>query len=127
MQLDFQENLIFWKGSFTTRGIKKNFSSWYRPNLACVLGCSDEDDQPHLLHCKPLLAKLDPEQRDLIGGIEYKDIYGSLEQQKAAVLAFSWLLDTRERLLEAATPVSGATLDAAPTPRGNGVYPYVHH
>ena len=57
--------------SHTTRGIKKNFSSWYRPNLACVLGCSDEDDQPHLLHCKPLLAKLDPEQRDLIGGIEY--------------------------------------------------------
>ena len=74
-----------------------------------------------------MLAKLDPEQRDLIGGIEYKDIYGSLEQQKAAVLAFSWLLDTRERLLEAATPASGATLDAAPTPRGNGVYSYVHH
>ena len=113
--------------SHPIRGIKNNFSSWYRPNLTCPLGCLVEDDQPHLRFCGPLLAGLSEEQKEAINNTEYKDIYGSLDQQKAAITVFSWLLNARDQLLEAATPGSGATLDAAPTPRGNGVYSYVHH
>ena len=113
--------------SHSIRGIKKNFSSWYKPNLSCPLGCLVEDNQPHLLICGGLLGELDAEQKEAVNRTEYFAIYGSLEQQKAAVTAFSWLLYARERLLGAATPASGATLDAVPTPGNNGVYDNVHH
>ena len=113
--------------SHSIRGIKKNFSSWYKPNLSCPLGCSAEDDQPHLRFCRPLLAELSIEQKEAIKHTEYEDIYGSLDRQKAAITVLSLLLDTRDRLLEAAKPASGASLDAAPTPGSDGVYVNVHH
>ena len=113
--------------SHSIRGIKKNFSSWYKPNLACPMGCLAEDNQPHLRFCGPLLADLNREQKDAIKHIKYEDIYGSLDRQKAAITVFSWLLDARDRLLDAAKPASGASLDAAPPPPSDGVYTNVHH
>ena len=113
--------------SHSIRGIKKNFSSWYKPNLACPLGCLAEDDQPHLRFCGPLLAVLSTEQKEATKLMEYEDIFGSLDRQKAAISVFSWLLDARDRLLEAAKPASGASLDAAPTPGSDGVHANVHH
>ena len=113
--------------SHSVRGIKKNFSSWYKPNLVCPLGCLVEDDQSHLRHCGPLLAELSTIQKEAVHHTQYQDIYGSLEQQKAAIVAFSWLLDARERLLKAAKPASGSSLDAAPSPGGNGVCVNVLH
>ena len=41
--------------SHTIRGMKKNFSTWYKPNLSCALGCSEEDSQSHVINCKPIL------------------------------------------------------------------------
>ena len=106
--------------SHTVRGIKKNFSSWYKPNLSCLFTCSAEDSQPHLLSCKPILDLLTPQELATTYTVKYDDIYGCLERQKVAVTVFSRLLDIRERLLEAATPASGTSLDAASTPGGNG-------
>ena len=106
--------------SHSVRGIKKNFSTWYKAHLSCPLTCSAEDPQPHLLSCKPILYLLTPQELATTHTVKYNNIYGCLERQKVAVTVFSGLLDIRGRLLEAATPASGTTLDAASTPGGNG-------
>ena len=113
--------------SHSTRGIRKNFSSWYKPNLTCPLGCPEEDNQSHLYQCGPLQAEQSSEQIEAIRNTRYEDIYGSLEEQKSAIKIISWLLDTRRRLLEAVTPVSGFSLNAAPTPGGDEVHVNVIH
>ena len=112
--------------SHSVRSIKKNFSSWYKPNLACPLGCLVKDNQNHLLQCGPLLEEVSTEQKEAVRSTYYEDIYGSLEQQKAAIVVFSRLLKAQERLLEAVTPASGASLDAAPV-GGDGVHVNVIH
>ena len=99
--------------SHTIRGIKKNFSTWYKPNLSCALGCSEEDSQSHVLDCKPILEQLNPEQLETAKTVKYIDIYNCLEIQKVTVTVYSWLLNIRERLLEAAIPASGTSLVAA--------------
>ena len=111
--------------SHTIRNIKMNFSSWYKNDLSCSLKCQeiqqnqDEDSQQHLLVCKTLLSQLSQEQYKLIEGISYNDLYSNTVRQKLAVTGFTWLLNIRERLLEATTPASGVTLVAASTPGGN--------
>ena len=60
--------------SHTIRGIKKNFSTWYKPNLSCALGCSEEDSQSHVLDCKPILEQLTPEQLETTKTVKYTDI-----------------------------------------------------
>ena len=111
--------------SHTVRNIKMNFSSWYTNDLSCSLKCQqiqqnqNEDSQQHLFICKTLLSQLNQEQYKLIEGISYNDLYSNTVRQKLAVTGFTWLLDIRERLLEATTPASGVTLVAASTPGGN--------
>ena len=93
--------------------------------LTCQMKCQqiqqnqNEDSQQHLLVCKTLLSQLNQEQYKLIEGISYNDLYSNTVRQKLAVTGFTWLLDIRERLLEATTPASGVTLVAASTPGGN--------
>ena len=113
-----EKSTLFMLRSNTTRGIKNNFSSWYKPNLSCPMSCQNIDDQRHLLKCAPTIARLSTEQQILTHTVKYEDIYGCLEKQKGAVNVFSWLLEARERLLGAATPASGVSLDASP----EGVY-----
>ena len=113
-----------------TRGIRKKCASMYFEETTCPLPECDnptEDHQHHLLTCSSLKSYLNQQEILKLSLIEYEDIYGSLDRQKAAILVFSWLLDARDRLLEAAKPASGASLDAAPTPGSNGVHANVHH
>ena len=115
--------------SHTIRNIKMNFSSWYKNDLSCSLKCQeiqqnqDEDSQQHLLVCNTLLSQLSQEQYKLIEGISYNDLYSNTVRQKLAVTGFTWLLNIRERLLEATTPAIGVTLVAASTPGGNSGLP----
>ena len=102
--------------SYTVRGIRMNFSSWYKPNLLCPLNCRQQDSQSHLLSCEILLTELTQDQLKLIQELSYEDLYHGTERQKLAVTGFTWLLDIRERLLEAASPASGATLVATSSP-----------
>ena len=104
--------------SHTIRGVKCNFSSWYKPNLSCSLSpqCQEEDSQRHILRCKALLAELTPDQNILLNQVQYEDIYGNTESQKRASILFTGLLDIRERLQEAAAPSSGSSLAATPPP-----------
>ena len=105
--------------SHTVRGIRMNFSSWYKPNLLCPLNCRQQDSQSHLLSCETLLTELTQDQLKLILELSYEDLYHGTERQKLAVTGFTWLLDIRERLLEAASPASGATLVATSSPGRN--------
>ena len=111
--------------SHTVRNIKMNFSSWYKNDLSCRLKCQQiqqnqkEDSQQHLLLCPTLLSQLTQEQSKLIDGISYDDLYSDTARQKLAVTGFTWLLNIREKLIEAITPASGVTLVAASTPGGN--------
>ena len=108
--------------SHTIRNIKMNFSTWYKPDLSCRVRCQQsqqDDSQQHLLSCQSLLSHLNQEQLKFIQEISFDDLYSDTARQKRTVTVFSWLLDIRERLLEAATPASGASLIAAPTKGGN--------
>ena len=44
---------------------------------------------------------------------------GKMHTTEKKIIYFTWLLDIRERLLEATTPASGVTLVGASTPGGN--------
>ena len=57
--------------------------------------------------------QLNPEQLETAKTVKYIDIYNCLEIQKVMVTVYSWLLNIRERLLEAAIPASGTSLVAA--------------
>ena len=101
--------------SHTLRGIKMNFSSWYKPDLACPLKCEESQDSHEHLHlCKPVLDALSDNQKSAAEELNYNKIYGNLEEQKEAATIFLGLVNTREKLLEATKPTSGSSLDAAP-------------
>ena len=85
--------------SSMTKDIKNNFSSIYKGNMACRLKCSDPnaiDSQQHLLLCSALTDNITKEQNH----IKYEDIFGSLEQQREAVLLLAKLLEARQEILE---------------------------
>ena len=65
------------------------------------------------LKCETLPAKLSPEQLKHIHGICHQYIYHDTTRQTLAVTGLSWLLETWDKLLEATTPASWATLVAA--------------
>ena len=102
--------------SHTLRGVKTNFSSWYKSDLSCPFKCvNSQDTQEHILLCKPLLDDLPQEKRDAALLLNYNDIYGNTNQQIDAVKVFSGLLESWEELLQKAKSTSGLSLDAAPT------------
>ena len=96
--------------SHTTRGIRSNFHHMYRNNLSCPLKCwspSDvplRDTQEHLLVCSKLNLAT---QTVVRGNIEYDNIYGNVEDQKAIVNIFKELLEKRNKLLKP-DPTSGS-------------------
>ena len=102
--------------SHTLKGVKTNFSSWYKSDLSCPFKCvNSQDTQEHILLCKPLLDDLPQEKRDAALLLNYNDIYRNTNQQIDAVKVFSGLLETQDELLQKAKSTSGLSLDAAPT------------
>ena len=80
--------------------VKANFKKKYTFNnvekLECSLGCSEIEDQQHLLHCKPLLDKL----KDKKTNVTYNDIFSNPKKQKLVTERFISLLDIRNQLLQ---------------------------
>ena len=110
--------ILFALRSNTLRGFKANSASNHRNNMTCPLKCNktSQDDQEHMLFCQSIFAQLKDTEAKAAQEIYYKDIYGSLENQKRAVEIFTRLLDVRSRLLQQetlTTPTSGTTLDTA--------------
>jgi len=87
----------------TVKGIKRNTPSLYRASMGCPLQCQEpevQDRQEHLQLCPVLLAHLSSEDEETARRVPYSHIYGSVLEQKEAVIILSTLLDTRERLLQ---------------------------
>ena len=95
--------LLFSLRSSMTRNIKQNFSSSYQNNLKCKMICNNPDaidSQCHLLNCSMLRMLLGEEERKRADSVKYDDIFGSLMEQREAVVIFSRLLEVREAHLE---------------------------
>ena len=74
---------------------KKKFTFDNVEKLECSLGCSEIEDQEHLLSCKPLLNEL----RGTGTHVSYKDLFSNIRKQKVAIEHFISLLDARNKLL----------------------------
>ena len=95
--------LLFNLRSSMTKGFRSNFSSIFKGDMRCKLNCKDleaVDSQNHLLECGELLEKLTPQDLITAEGVEYHDIFGTLELQGKAVLVLARMLELREETLE---------------------------
>ena len=103
--------------SHSVKGIKANFSSINKEDMACPLKCdvsNPEDNQIHLMSCESICSRLDSKYIEQVKDIQYSDIYGDLSSQKAAVRHLSSLLDIRRTILEelqTTASTSGPSLD----------------
>ena len=83
--------------------VKSNFKTKYEKelnqNLQCRMkNCTEIEDQPHILKCKPILDNLS-KPFDL-QNIAYKDLFGNVKKQKKVVELFIALLDIRSSILQ---------------------------
>ena len=113
--------ILFALRSHTLRGFKANSASSHINSMFCPLLCKDssQDDQDHLLVCQSILAQLQDTEAKAAQGIQYKDIYGSLESQKSGVQIFARLLSVR--LLQPDTETTPTCDNRLPTSIGNSV------
>ena len=82
--------------------VKSNLKRKYTFNnvekLECSLGCQVDEDQQHILKCKPLIEKLNENSN-----VSYNDIFSTVKKQKLATERFISLLDIRSQLLHKET------------------------
>ena len=77
--------------------VKLNFKKKYKGDLLCEFCVLEESSQQHQLKCA-VLAKFVPEIAD--SNVEYIDIFGSVDDQLAAVKLFAKITKQRNHLLE---------------------------
>ena len=73
--------------------IKNNFKSKYGDNLQCSLCENHIEDQENLLTCPEIISEVKTSE------IEYRDIYGNLDKQIAAIKVWKNVLKVRNRKL----------------------------
>ena len=75
---------------------KLNFRKLNRGNLKCVMGCIEDESQSHIFeNCEPLRKTLDQHQQN----ISIEKIYGSVQDQKEAVLIFEQIDKQRRQFI----------------------------
>ena len=89
-------NLLFSLRSRMTK-LKRNFSTQYKNNLSCSLGCKDEESQSHLLDCSVILNNM--EDKTIMTEIEYSDLFKGVDEQICITKIFSEIFKIRENLL----------------------------
>ena len=97
--------LLFCLRSRTVRGIKNDFSEYYKPNLSCPLCSKHLDSLPEVLNCTKLkyeVQSLNKETQDSINQTNYEDIFSDILKQKQATKTYTILLKLREQLLDTA-------------------------
>ena len=77
--------------------VKCNFKTQYKMNYLCDLCKQEDENQEHLLKCKVLLHFV-PELKDTI--VQYKDIFGNIDEVKEASKLLYKVCKEREALLE---------------------------
>ena len=78
--------------------VKLNFKKKYNGEFQCEFCVVGDSSQQHQLECA-VLTKFVPEIAD--SNIEYNDIFGSVDDQLAAVKLFTKITKQRNLLLEA--------------------------
>ena len=79
---------------------RTNFKNRYRnDDLLCEICLEEDDDQPHIMRCKPVNSKL--KSQDVTRGLaKYEDIYGDPHKQKVISVLFTQLLEIRKTMVE---------------------------
>ena len=85
-----QSALLFNMRANTVNSFKMCFTSLYRADLRCKLGCQDEDSLAHCMRCKIINDKLAK-----ISKFNIDDIFATTEKQKNIVLEFTLRMNTR--------------------------------
>ena len=79
------------------------FPSIFREDMTCRQNCSDPqaiDNQQHLLTCSVIHDKISRDESRQARHLSYDYIFGSLDQQRKAVLVLARLVEVREDILE---------------------------
>ena len=77
--------------------VKCNFKTQYKMNYLCDLCKQEDENQEHLLKCKVLLHFV-PELNNTT--VQYKDIFGNIDEVKEASKLLYKVCKEREALLE---------------------------
>ena len=93
-------SLLYNPRSKSVRGIKDNFHKQFKGALSCPFHCFKIDSQEHLRCCTTLVSALNNSQKQLLGMVQYVDIFGTVEEQSRAARVFLILMRIRTRLLE---------------------------
>ena len=83
--------------------VKSNFKNKYTDgngvmNLECSMtGCSETEDQEHLLSCNILINRLGYDPKN---SVKYSDVFSKTRRQKKVVQVYASLLEVRSTILE---------------------------
>ena len=85
----------------TTKGIKYIFHTYYNEDISCPLKCANKiDSQNHMLCCHKLTSLLRTDQRNILNGVNYSHIHGTINEQLNVTILLQSLLKIQDRLLK---------------------------
>ena len=90
-----QTALLFNLRANTVNGFKMCFTSIYRNDLKCKLGCQENDTLAHCISCKVIDTKMHKSSN-----INFNAIFATNEVQKNIVLKFTYRMNIRNSLIE---------------------------
>ena len=96
-------SLLFSLRSRSVRGIRNDFSEYFKPHLSCPLCLNHLDSLPEVLNCTKLKSQVQslPEQIQYsITHTKYEDIFSDVFKQAQATNTYTILLKLREQLLD---------------------------
>ena len=106
-----QTALLFNMRANTVNSFKMCFTSLYRNDLKCKLGCQEEDSLDHCMNCKIIDTKL-----NISSDINISAIFATKEQQKKIVLEFTQRMNTRNTMIEELRAYQGSQILDESTP-----------
>jgi hypothetical protein len=92
-QLRLDEKQLLFQLRTRTYTCRANYKTQYGSNLACLI-CMEEDNQQHLLLCKKTTLGVDLE------GVQYEDIFSSIEKQVKIAKLLKKITSNRELILK---------------------------
>ena len=92
-KLSLSEKQLLFKFRTRTYNCRANYKTQYGSNLACLI-CAEEDTQIHLLQCKKTTIGVDLE------GVQYSDIFSSIEKQVRITKVLKKITSNRETIMK---------------------------
>ena len=92
-KLSLSEKQLLFQFRTRTYNCRANYKTQYGLNLACLI-CAEEDNQIHLLQCKKTTLGVDLE------GVQYSDIFSSIEKQVKIAKVLKKITSNREIIMK---------------------------